>query len=172
MSGALQSLILLYPRAWRDRYGSEFRALLDDIPPTWRTLFDVFGGALKMQIKIWSPWKIVAAFAIVGVLGSAAFTLTIPARYVSTAVINGSEQELITSIQRVESRQSLTQLIVEENLYPSERAHIPIEEVIAQMKQKDINIRLIGGQAFAVSFSSADAEQAQRTTQRLASQLW
>jgi hypothetical protein len=171
MSGALQSLILLYPRAWRDRYGSEFRALLDDIPPTWRTLFDVFGGALKMQIKIWSPWKIVAAFAIVGVLGSAAFTLTIPARYVSTAVINGSEQELITSIQRVESRQSLTQLIVEENLYPSERAHIPIEEVIAQMKQKDINIRLIGGQAFAVSFSSADAEQAQRTTQRLASQL-
>jgi outer membrane lipoprotein SlyB len=171
MNGALQSLILLYPRAWRDRYESEFRALLDDVSPTWRTLFDVFGGALKMQMKIWSPWKLVAAFAIVGVLGSAAFTLTIPERYVSTAVINASEEGLIASIQKVESRSSLVQLIVQENLYPSERAHIPIEDVIEQMKQKDINIRLIGGQAFAVSFSSADAGQAQRTTQWLASRL-
>src|SRR3984885_15981370 len=102
MKRALKRLIWLYPKTWRNRYKNEFCALLDDVPPTWRTLFDVFGGALKMQMKIWSPWRIVAAFAIVGVLGSAAFTLTIPARYVSTAVINGSEQELITSIQRVE----------------------------------------------------------------------
>src|SRR5580658_8631455 len=93
MSGALQSLILLYPRAWRDRYESEFRALLDDVPVTWRTLFDVFGGALKMQMKIWSPWKIVAGFAIVGLIAAVGFALTIPDRFVSTAIIKAGQTD-------------------------------------------------------------------------------
>lgn len=124
-----------------------------------------------MQMKTGRAWKIVAAFAIFGVLAAAGFTMTIPKRYVSTAVINSSEQELVASIQRVESRASLTHLIVEENLYPSERERLPIEDVVEQMKTKDILVRLVGAQSFAVSFSSADAGQAQRTTQRLASQL-
>ena len=108
MKNALQSLISLYPKTWRNRYENEFKALLDDVSPTWRTFFNVLGGALKMQLKIWSPWKIIAAFALVGVLGSAVFTMTIPERYVSTAVIktSGSEEELIASIQKVESRRS------------------------------------------------------------------
>ena len=171
MRRALQSLISLYPKAWRHRYQDEFNALLDDVPPTWKTFFDVLGGALKMQIKGWSPWKIVAACGLVGMLASGAFTLTIPKRYVSTAVINASEKELESSIRRVESRSSLTHLIVEENLYATERARIPIEDVVEQMKRKDILVRAVGGQAFTVSFSSADAGQAQRTTQRLATQL-
>ena len=95
----------------------------------------------------------------------------IPVHYVSTAVINTSEEKLIDSIQTVESRQSLTQLIVQEGLYPSERGRMPIEDIVEEMKHKDIVIRLIGGQAFAVSFSSADAAQAQRITERLAAQL-
>ncbi len=171
MRRALQSLILLYPKAWRERYGSEFDALLDDVPPTWKTFFDVFGGAMKMQMKGWNAGKIVAACGLIGMLVAGAFTLTIPKRYVSTAVIHASEQQLTDSISRVESRSSLTRLIVEENLYPAERARIPLEDVVEQMKQRDILVRLIGGQAFSVSFSSPDAGQAQRVTQRLASQF-
>ena len=65
MRQALKLLISLYPKAWRTRYENEFEALLEDVPPTWRTCFDVFAGAMKMQLKAWNSWKIVAAFAMV-----------------------------------------------------------------------------------------------------------
>src|ERR1700722_18473973 len=78
MRRALKALISLYPKTWRNRYQNEFCALLDDVPPTWRTLFNVFGGALKMQMTAWSPWKIVAAFAVVGAIAAIAFSLAIP----------------------------------------------------------------------------------------------
>src|ERR1700722_8005266 len=178
MKRALKRLIWLYPKTWRNRYKNEFCALLDDVQPTWRTLFDVFGGALKMQMKIWSPWKIVAAFAVVGVLGAIAFSLTVPDRYVSTAVIrigDGQRRQMATTRQLVESRSFLAKLINEQDLYKGERARLPLADVIAQMKSKDIAISLLnapGAQAFAaVTFTSTDAGQAQRTAQRLASQF-
>lgn len=88
MRRALQSLIFLYPKAWRDRYKNEFDALLEDVSITWRTFFDVLGGAVKMQMKRGTAWKIVAACGLAGVLAAGVFTLTIPKRYVSTAVIH------------------------------------------------------------------------------------
>ena len=30
-------IVLLYPRAWRNRYGAEFAALLEDAPARWRS---------------------------------------------------------------------------------------------------------------------------------------
>lgn len=163
----------MYPKVWRDRYRREFEALLDDVSPRWSTLFDVFGGAVKMQVKIWSAWKIVAAFAVAGVVGSAAFTMTIPKRYVSTAVVrtgDTTEQEL----SRLESRERLVQLINQQDLYRAERARLPIEDIIEEMRRKDINIRELPGtgpKSFAVSFASTDAGQAQRTAERLAAQI-
>ena len=177
MRRALNALISLYPKTWRNRYKNEFCALLDDVPPTWRTLFDVFGGALKMQMKIWSPWKIVVAFAVAGVVLAVVFSLAIPDRYVSTAVIkigDGQRRKMAATLQLVESRWFLAKLINEEDLYKGERARLPLEDVIEQMKSKDILISLVdrpGAPAFAVSFSSTDAGQAQRTAQRLASQF-
>jgi hypothetical protein len=39
-------LIALYPARWRDRYGDEFAALLDEEPVTPRLVIDVIRGAL------------------------------------------------------------------------------------------------------------------------------
>ncbi len=131
-----------------------------------------------MQMKIWSPWKIVAVFAVVGLLGASVFSLTVPDRYVSTAVIkigDGQRRKMAATRQLVESRSFLTMLINEEDLYKGERARLPLEDVIEQMKSRDLAIRMLnapGAQAFAaVSFTSTDARQAQRTAQRLASQF-
>jgi TonB family protein len=41
----------LYPRVWRDRYGLEFEALLDEARPSWRGLFNVVGGALGVRAR-------------------------------------------------------------------------------------------------------------------------
>jgi len=177
MRRALNALIWLYPKAWRNRYKNEFDALLDDVPPTWRALFDVFGGALKMQMKIWSPWKAVAAFAAVGLLGAVAFSFTVPDRYVSTAIFtieNGGQDGVSPTIQRMESRSALTQLINEQGLYERERTHMPIQDVIELVK-KDIRITTVsstkGLPAISISFTSGDAAKAQRTAGSLVQQF-
>src|SRR5882757_5074730 len=87
MRPLLKALTFLYPRAWRDRYQNEFDALLEDVPPTWRSLFDVLGGALRMQLKLGNAWKYVAGFGVIGLLGALGYTWTIPRRYVSQALI-------------------------------------------------------------------------------------
>jgi capsular polysaccharide biosynthesis protein len=177
MKRALYALISLYPKPWRNRYKNEFCALLDDVSPTWRMLVDVFGGALKMQMKIWSPWKIIPAFAVAGVVLATAFSLAVPDRYVSTAVIkigDGQRRKMAATRQLVESRWFLSKLINEGDLYKGERSRLPLEDVVERMKSKDLAIYPVnasGVQAFAVSFTSTDAGQAQRTAQRLASQF-
>jgi hypothetical protein len=45
----------LYPSSWRRRYAREFEALLDDVKPGPRQLFDVLKGAIAMRVRIeWS----------------------------------------------------------------------------------------------------------------------
>lgn len=50
MKRALKLLARLYPARWRDRYGAEFDALLDDISPSFGDLCDVLGGALRARM--------------------------------------------------------------------------------------------------------------------------
>jgi hypothetical protein len=59
----------LYPRTWRERYGAEFEALLDDAfldgaGADGRMAFDVLTGAIVMQVR---SWKRIGAAALLGV---------------------------------------------------------------------------------------------------------
>jgi hypothetical protein len=49
MKRIARSLIRLYPRQWRVRYGREFAALLEDAELTWRDLADMIAGALCIR---------------------------------------------------------------------------------------------------------------------------
>jgi LPS O-antigen subunit length determinant protein (WzzB/FepE family) len=175
MRRALNALISVYPKSWRDRYENEFNALLDDVSPTLRTFFDVLGGALKMQMKIWSSWKIVPAFAVAGVLAAAVFSLSVPDRYVSTAVItieNGGPEGVGSIIQRMMSRSALVHLINDQGLYKGERSRAPLEDVVEQMKTRDIRIAPVksmtgGPTTISISFAAEDAAKARRTTDGL-----
>jgi Gram-negative bacterial TonB protein C-terminal len=40
----------LYPARWRDRYGDEFAALLEDISPSFADLWNVLGGAVRVRL--------------------------------------------------------------------------------------------------------------------------
>ena len=46
----MNALLRLYPRAWRDRYGDELVALLEDHPLTPLVLIDVIRGALDAHL--------------------------------------------------------------------------------------------------------------------------
>jgi hypothetical protein len=39
----------LYPRSWRDRYGPEFEAFLEDLAPSWWDFWDVLWDALSLR---------------------------------------------------------------------------------------------------------------------------
>jgi LPS O-antigen subunit length determinant protein (WzzB/FepE family) len=77
----------LYPAQWRDRYGEELDALVEDIQPQWQDLFNVLLGALRMQMTTWNSLKIVSAVALAGALVAGVFAFRIQDRYVSTAVM-------------------------------------------------------------------------------------
>jgi capsular polysaccharide biosynthesis protein len=171
MKNVIKRLISLYPQPWRNRYENEFNALLDDISPTWSTFFNVLGGAMKMQFKTGKWWKIVGACALAGVIAGAALTWTIPHRYVSTAVLKMGDigdMQMNAEAQKILARAPLTRLIIEADLYRDLRGTAPIEEMVEQLKTKDITIRPAGGKQFAVSVVASDAGRAQRATQILA----
>lgn len=47
----MKRLIRLYPRPWRERYGEEFAALLEEQPLTPRNLWDLIGGAVDAHLS-------------------------------------------------------------------------------------------------------------------------
>jgi hypothetical protein len=53
----LRRLIVLYPAAWRRRYGDEFAALLEQTPLTFRTLFDVGVSAVDAHLNPTAPMR-------------------------------------------------------------------------------------------------------------------
>lgn len=64
-------LLSLYPEAWRDRYGTEMAALLDETPPTLAATLDLVRGALVAHVRplAGAPSATRARGAIAGVLG-------------------------------------------------------------------------------------------------------
>lgn len=48
-------LLWLYPEAWRERYGEEMCALIDESPPTVSAILDLLGGALAAQLRPLGP---------------------------------------------------------------------------------------------------------------------
>jgi hypothetical protein len=75
----------LYTPWWRRRYAAEFEALIDNLEPGLRTLFDVVRGALTMQMRTLRAVPIACALAG-AIVGGFVATRT-PAIYASSAII-------------------------------------------------------------------------------------
>jgi hypothetical protein len=85
------ALMVLYPEPWRDRYGEEMRALLEDDPPTARGLASLLAGAARAHLHPQRCWRadvapatamrlsvgaLFACWMVVSVAGSAFAKLT------------------------------------------------------------------------------------------------
>ena len=124
--------VRLYPEAWRARYGVEMEALLEDAGSGGGDLWDIVRGALFMRMTSLNFWHILAGCTLAGVLAAGIWTATLPARYVSTALMRiGGDQPSHDRLQAVElatlSRASLAEIILRPslNLYSTERKKIP-----------------------------------------------
>jgi uncharacterized protein involved in exopolysaccharide biosynthesis len=192
MKRVLKFLALLYPSAWRKRYGVEYEALLDQGMPRARDAFDVLWAAAKMHMTSWGFVRIVLPFAIAGTLIAAAISFAIPPQYVSQTVIlvtvgdgaAGPKDETIgrdsadASLRDLKgtllSDASLTPIIQKLDLYPRDRTRMPQEGMINQMR-RDIYFRPVmkgpGQSAFALQFSYPDPHAAQRVDAELVSAM-
>jgi len=170
----------LYPAAWRARYGVEMDALLEDVGPGGGDLWDIMRGALFMQMTSVSFRKIVVGCTLAGVLAAGIWSATLPTRYVSTAVIRigGAPLEAQIHLQRLQqatlSRSSLASIITRLGIYSNERAKDPLEDIIQEMRNRDLRIRAMnvaGEMTFAVEFKNENPAAAQATVRAIVSSL-
>jgi len=88
----------LYPARWRQRYGGEFDALLEDATPKPRDAFDILWGAFKMQMTTGTFAGITLACALTGLLASLAISLTMPATYRSHATMRATPERIVVDL--------------------------------------------------------------------------
>lgn len=129
-------------------------------------------------------WVIVVPF-LIAALATAVFLRRLPDQYRSETTIlvvpqrvsdsivqaqSGRLQERLQAIQQqILSRTRLERIITDFDLYPEERASGVMQDVVDNMRDEDVFVDIVRGDAFKVSYISHDPALAQRVTERLAS---
>jgi len=187
-----------YPAGWRDRYGEEFDALLEDATADWRQLLNVAHGALTMQLENGiTHVKVAGALALAGAILALAASYRVPPRYVASALLQitpvvdparpaakevvgreaGDRIGLLR--QGVINRRDVARIVEDRDLYRKERERTTLEDVIEQIG-RDMRIEPIdlpgrngaaSPAAFRVSFSYPDKEKAQAVVGELVTLL-
>jgi uncharacterized protein involved in exopolysaccharide biosynthesis len=164
---------------------------MEDMKPQWSDVWNVAGGAMKMQMTMWTGWKIVAALGVAGALAAGVAAFTMQPVYQSSGLLRvtpvaraafpdeGTDLAMAETLERLRngtlSRSSFQKIIAEENLYQVQ-TKTTMYDAVAQM-QRDVVIRPVlppgGGRAelFLISFRYPDAATAQRVTNTLISQM-
>ncbi len=89
--------------------------------------------------------------------------------YVRATLTSRIEDRLQSIGQQILSRTFLERIIVDFDLYPNARKTTVMENIVENMRRKDISIEPIKGDAFKVSYVSGDPQIAKKVTERLAS---
>jgi len=92
----------------------------------------------------------------------------VPESVVRPTVTTRIEDRLQSITQQILSRTRLERIIQDLNLYAEARKTVIMEDVIERMRG-DIDVQVVKGDAFRVSFDSDDPRTAMRVTERLAS---
>jgi capsular polysaccharide biosynthesis protein len=175
----------LYPLDWRRRYGVEFEALLEQSGGGWQAFADILRGALTMQIKRWSIWKLAAICGLAGAAIAGIVFGSQPKTYVSAGVVLVHSREAPSDtklwlgelLRDVLKQASLERLIVANGLFKNElQAQMPMTDLVGKMRG-DISIELLSDQvkqnspepvhAFRITFSSIDPAKAQQIAGQL-----
>ena len=125
-------------------------------------------------MKTWSFGRIVTVCGIAGVVlaGIVAFLL-MPYPYRSTATLKVTPLDtdaFVSVLQAALTRNALTSIINDQNLYRRERSSRPMEDVVEAMRRA-IVVRPVGPNLAQVSFSYEDPVQAQRVSQDLVGRI-
>jgi polysaccharide chain length determinant protein (PEP-CTERM system associated) len=92
----------------------------------------------------------------------------VPESYVRSTITTRIEDRLQSIAQQILSRTRLERIIQDFSLYENERRAGIMEDVVDGMR-KDINIQVVKGDAFRVTYSGTEPRTVMRVTERLAS---
>jgi polysaccharide chain length determinant protein (PEP-CTERM system associated) len=92
----------------------------------------------------------------------------VPESYVRSTVTAPIEDRLRSISEQILSRSRLEQIILDLNLYPTLRRTTIMEDIVARMR-REIDVEVIKGDAFRVSFVGDDPRTVAQVAQRLAS---
>jgi hypothetical protein len=140
MKRLLKFVAQLYPSAWRQRYGAEYEALLEERTLRIRDIFDVLREAVKMQLTSRSFAQMVVPCALAGMLVALAIWFSVPPLYSSQktfpVITTDTTANGLTSdgAQNAFSRDYLASVIQREDLYPREHSRVPLDDVINKMR--------------------------------------
>ncbi len=171
----------LYPSAWRERYGDEFLATVEDMPaPGWATVWDAAKGAIAMQLHQNGRtfFRRAAIFGLAGFLLAGLVSLQIPDEFHAAATLgagNTDAESIRQAARRALSRGQLLELVDKHGLYASERARLPLEDIYGTMRN-NIKVSALRGQDpskrfFQLGFTYENGPLAQRVTNDLVAAL-
>jgi polysaccharide chain length determinant protein (PEP-CTERM system associated) len=90
----------------------------------------------------------------------------VPEAYVRSSVTTRIEDRLQSISQQILSRTRLERIIQEFNLYADRRQTEIMEDIVERMR-RDIQVEIVKGDAFSVSFTANEPRTAMRVTERL-----
>jgi hypothetical protein len=165
----LHFLSRVYPRSWREQYGTEFAALLDDAQPRWFDIFDLLKGGLAMRVVRPRISVITAIFAFAGGMVALGVSYAMPKTWLSRAAIDvlvpdgGGYQDrerFIFLTRYVLTDDFLAQLARKYDLYPN--VTTPVRTM-----QKSITIRPVRQNEVEISFVHPDEKMATVVTNEI-----
>ena len=145
----------LYPRSWREEYGDEFAALLDDVRASRACIPECTGrgdqnaddegnelgeaggrdGGGRGDCRVGNELRGRAEFRASAVI--AVTPQADPVRPVSPEVLDKRSAQRLAAIEgEILSRTSLADIVVSLGLYQKERSRMPLEDVLEQMREK------------------------------------
>ena len=93
----------------------------------------------------------------------------VPESYVRSTVTSRIDDRLNTMRQQILSRTRLERIIQDFNLYPDERRTGIMEDVVERMRNRDIDIAVLKGDAFRIAYIGDNPGVVMRVTERLTS---
>jgi polysaccharide chain length determinant protein (PEP-CTERM system associated) len=93
----------------------------------------------------------------------------VPEAYVKSTVTTRIEDRLHSISQQILSRTRLERIIQDFNLYEEERKTGIMEDIVERMRTRDINVQIVKGDAFRVSYMGDNPVRVMKVTERLAS---
>ncbi len=171
MSWIARLMTRLYPGWWRQRYGVELEALVEDSSPTWWTVLDVGKEGLAMQLRdSRSPLYIVLGCALLGAgIGAAVFAAT-PPRWAFTSSIEVQSRASQSRARRAWPRRhsaidNLGRLVERFGLYRADQDGQAMTDVLRRFRA-DISVTLTPA-GLDVSFSYPDGAKARQVVENL-----
>jgi hypothetical protein len=164
----------LYPLAWRERYGEEFTAMIEDLPEgraRWATVGDILRGAVFMRVRSGVMGMAVMG-GLAGLVMAAVVSMAVPDRYVTESLVrvesSVGDEALTAMVERTLEPEKLERVAAKYGLYGGGEA--------AARLQKDLRVAYVkpradGSRAIRIGFAHGTPEVARQVASEMTTAL-